>query len=170
IIANSILAATGTNIGASLIENGEVAEYIRSLDLPKNKVILPVDVIVASSINDSAGAHEVAIQDVREKDLILDIGPQTVSLFTEMIRSAKTIFWNGPMGLFENDAFAGGTNALIEVLASHDARVVVGGGDMVTAIDKASARDVVDYVSTGGGAMLEYLAQGTLPGIEVLEL
>jgi phosphoglycerate kinase len=170
ITANSILAATGTNVGASIIENGEVADYIRSLELPKDKVFLPVDAIVASSVDDASGARAVAIQDVGENDLILDIGPQTVALFAETIRSAKTIFWNGPMGLFEKDAFAGGTNALIEALTAHDARVVVGGGDVMTAIDKVGARGSIDYASTGGGAMLEYLAQGTLPGIEVLEL
>lgn len=168
IAANSILAAKGVHVGASLVENGEVAEYIRSLDLPPDKVLLPVDAVVASSPDDESGAREVAIQDVRKEDMILDIGPQTVALFSSTMEGAKTIFWNGPMGRFETDVFAKGTKALIEALSKTSARVVVGGGDVMAAIDESGARDVVDYASTGGGAMLEYLAQGTLPGIEAL--
>lgn len=170
IAANSILAARGVDVGASLIENGEIAEYIRSLDLPSDKVLLPVDAVVSASIDDASSIREVAVQDVRKNDMILDIGPQTVELFSRAMASAKTIFWNGPMGRFETDAFAGGTRALIEMLAKADARVVVGGGDVMAAIDEMGAREAVDYASTGGGAMLEYLAQGTLPGIEVLNM
>lgn len=168
IAANSILAAKGTRVGASLIENGEIADYIRSLDMPQDKVLLPVDAIVASSKNEDSG-RAVAIQDVAPTDMILDIGPQTVALFADALRGARTIFWNGPMGYFENPAFAGGTNALIDILKAVEAKVVVGGGDVMAAIDEAGARARVDYASTGGGALLEYLALGTLPGIEALD-
>lgn len=169
VTANSVLAARGMSVGASVVENGETASYIRSLNLPPDKVLLPLDAIVAPSPEAGSEARQVAIEDVGARDMILDIGPQTIRSFSEMIRAARLVVWNGPMGLFERDAFAAGTRELIEVLRESSAHLIVGGGDVMAAFHEAGAFDSIEYASTGGGAMLEYLAEGTLPGIEALE-
>ena len=169
VTANSVLAARGVSVGSSLVENGETAEYIRSMDFPSAKVLLPLDAVLAPSPEADSQARQEAIEDVGASDMILDIGPQTIRSFSDAIREARLIVWNGPMGLFEREAFSKGTRELIEAVRNSSARLVVGGGDLLAAFHEADAFDSIEYASTGGGAMLEYLAEGTLPGIEALE-
>ena len=130
---------------------------------------LPVDVVVAKDFEGRTPSRVTAVGDIREDEIILDIGHDTIKLFSDIIKNSKTVFWNGPMGLFEVAQYAKGTYALAEALKETTAEVIIGGGEITRAVDEVGAVDAVSYISTGGGAMLEYLAEGTLPGIEVLE-
>lgn len=168
LIANSFLAAKGIAIGKSKLENG-LEKYVENIELTDTKIHLPIDTIVSTDISGKAPTRITAVADIEPDEMILDIGPDTVRLFSRVMQKAGTIFWNGPMGLFEVKEFAHGTYDLARTLKDIDAEVVVGGGDVMRALREVGAEKYVDYISTGGGAMLEYLAEGTLPGIEALE-
>ena len=165
-IANTFLAAAGYPVGASLYEKGLVGTA-QAL-LKKVSVPMPVDVVVGTSLEDTQGAVR-AVADVRDQDMILDVGPKTASQMSALLASAKTVIWNGPVGVFENDAFAGGTRALTEAIAASSAFSLAGGGDTLAAIDKYGVADQISYISTDGGAFLEFVEGKVLPAVAMLE-
>ena len=171
-IANTFMLATGLQIGRSLAEAGLVGEARAVIDMMKARgaeVPLPVDVIVASDISVLARANLVAASAVRPDDKILDIGPQTAAILAGIIAKAGTIVWNGPIGVFEYDQFAGGTKAIAHAIADSTAFSIAGGGDTLAAVAKYGIADKISYISTGGGAFLEFLEGKKLPAVEILE-
>lgn len=166
-IANTFLAAAGHPVGKSLCEHeliGTAREVASKVEIP-----LPVDVVVASEFAESAAATTRNISEVAADDMILDVGPETAGQFAELLRNAKTILWNGPVGVFEFDQFGNGTKALAEAIAQSGAFSLAGGGDTVAAVDKYGVADKISYISTGGGAFLEFVEGKTLPAVAVLE-
>jgi phosphoglycerate kinase len=171
-IANTFLLAAGLRIGRSLAEPALVDEAHAIIDMMKARgaeVPLPVDVVVAGDVSVLARANRVAATEVRPDDKILDIGPQTAALLAGLIAKAGTIVWNGPVGVFEYDQFAGGTKAVAEAIADSKAFSIAGGGDTLAAAVKFGVADKISYISTGGGAFLEFLEGKKLPAVEVLE-
>jgi len=166
-IANTFLAAAGHPVGKSLCEH-ELLDTARDIASRVN-IPLPVDVVVASEFAENATATIRNISDVTEDDMILDVGPETAGQFAELLKNAKTILWNGPVGVFEFDQFANGTKTLAEAIANSDAFSLAGGGDTVAAVDKYGIADKISYISTGGGAFLEFVEGKTLPAVAVLE-
>ena len=169
-MANTFLAAQGYGVGKSLCENDKLA-LARSLIGAAGKagvdLLLPVDVRIGDTV-EAASAREVAVDSIPPDAMALDIGPRTEALYRERLRRARAVFWNGPMGLFENPAFAGGTLAVARAAADCPGFSVVGGGDSVAAVKQADLGSRFDHVSTGGGASLEYLEGRPLPGVEAL--
>jgi phosphoglycerate kinase len=171
-IANTFLRARGEEMGASLVEDGALATARAILERAGQRIELPVDLVVSTDREAGEDAHVVASSEVPPAAAALDIGPETRERFRRAVLQARTFFWNGPMGLFEIEPFAAGTNALARAAAEATAGgafTVVGGGDSASAIREAGLADAVSHVSTGGGAALEYLAHGSLPGIEALD-
>lgn len=164
-LANTILLAQNHKVGKSLVE-AELAGTVK--DLLSNKLRVPVDVVVAKEIKEDAEKHVVAVGAVQEDDYILDIGPDTVKLYGECIRESKTVLWNGPMGVFEMEAFAMGTYHVARAVVESGAYSVLGGGETVSAVNKVGLQNQIDFISTGGGAMLEFLEGKELPGIAAL--
>ncbi len=130
---------------------------------------LPVDVVVAKAFAEDRRSDREAIADVADDDMILDIGPQTAAQFAELLKSSKTILWNGPVGVFEFDQFGNGTKVLAQAIAESPAFSIAGGGDTLAAIDKYGVGEQISYISTGGGAFLEFVEGKVLPAVEVLE-
>ncbi|MDX1300688.1 MAG: phosphoglycerate kinase, partial [Pseudomonas sp.] len=130
---------------------------------------LPVDVVVAKAFAEDAEATVKLVADVAEDDMILDIGPQTAAQFAELLKSSKTILWNGPVGVFEFDQFGNGTKVLAQAIAESPAFSIAGGGDTLAAIDKYGIGAQISYISTGGGAFLEFVEGKVLPAVAVLE-
>ena len=171
-IANTFMLASGLRIGKSLAEPDLVGEALAIIDIMKARgatVPLPVDVVVADELSVLARANPVAADAVRPDDLILDVGAKTARIFAGLIAKAGTIVWNGPIGVFEYDQFAGGTRAIAEAIAASKAYSIAGGGDTLAAVAKYGIAGKVSYISTGGGAFLEFLEGRTLPAVEVLE-
>jgi phosphoglycerate kinase len=168
-IANTFILAAGGKIGKSLAEPGLVAEAKSILDDFPGKVPIPIDAVVAKEFSATAKPELKAIENIAPDDLILDIGPTSVAALKMIIARAGTIVWNGPVGVFEFDAFAGGTKAIGEAIAASGAFSIAGGGDTVAAIAKFGLADRIGYISTGGGAFLEFLEGKTLPAVEILE-
>jgi phosphoglycerate kinase len=171
-IANTFLLAMGLRIGKSLAEPSLIGEAHAIIDYMETRgaqVPLPVDVVVAAELSARARANLVAADHVGADDMILDIGPQTAALFTGLIARAGTIIWNGPIGVFEFDQFGAGTARIARAIAESHAYTIAGGGDTLAAIAKYGIADKVSYMSTGGGAFLEYLEGKQLPAIEILE-
>jgi phosphoglycerate kinase len=168
-MANTFLKAEGYEIGESLVEDDSLSVAQDTLKLGIGKILLPVDVVVADAFDADANARTVTISEVPVGWRILDIGPRTVGLFEERLRSAATVVWNGPMGVFEFPRFAAGTIALASSLARSDAVTVVGGGDSVAALREAGLQEKMTHVSTGGGASLQLLEGKPLPGVEALQ-
>lgn len=169
-MANTMLLALGHELGASLVEADLVADARKLADRARAQgveLLLPVDAVVASSI-DSTQTETVTIDDVQPDQAIFDIGPRTVDLFCSTIASAGTIFWNGPMGVFEKAPFAAGTMRIAECVADSSAFTVAGGGDSIAAIEQAGVGESFNHISTGGGASLELLEGRVLPGIAVI--
>jgi len=163
--------ARGQEVGNSLVEPEmlEVAQRTRkSLRESKVKFYLPVDFVVAENMNDGAATKIVTSQEIPPGWIGLDIGPATTRLFTEAIQDAKTIIWNGPMGMFEKDAYSRGTFAIARAVADAYATTIVGGGDTDVAVHKAGVSDSITFISTGGGASLELLEGKELPGLAAL--
>ncbi|MDP3699801.1 MAG: phosphoglycerate kinase [Hylemonella sp.] len=170
-IANTFLLAAGKRIGDSLAEPEMVREAQQVMDLMRERgaeVPLPVDVVVADEVSSLARANRVSADQVGPHDRILDIGPKSAAQLAEIIAHAGTIVWNGPLGVFEYDQFAGGTKMLASAIAHSDAFSIAGGGDTLAAIAKFQITDQVGYISTGGGAFLEVLEGKTLPAFEIL--
>src|SRR5690554_2610201 len=166
-IANTFLAAAGHPVGKSLCEQ-ELLDAARDIAARVN-IPLPTDVVVASEFAENAAATVKNIADVTSDDMILDVGPQTAKQFAELLKNAKTILWNGPVGVFEFDQFGNGTKILAEAIAQSDAFSLAGGDDTVAAVDKYGIADKISYISTGGGAFLEFVEGKTLPAVAVLE-
>lgn len=167
----TFLKALGYQVGGSMVEDnmlGEVNKIIQKLKDKGVKFYLPVDFVVAERIDMRAEAKIVPAQEIPNNWVALDIGPATSTLFTEALHNAKTIIWNGPMGVFEMDPFSRGTIAMVHAVANSFALTIVGGGDTDVAVHKAGESDKISYISTGGGAFLELLEGKALPGIEAL--
>jgi phosphoglycerate kinase len=172
-IANTFLKAQGHEVGVSLCENELLDEARAILALAADvgcKVPLPSDVVVSKSFSDSCPAFNKSLSQVAKDDMILDIGPETIARYVAMLSDAKTVIWNGPVGVFEFPQFSYGTRALAIGIANCEALSVAGGGDTLAAIDQYDLTDQITYISTGGGAFLEYLEGKTLPSVAVLEM
>jgi phosphoglycerate kinase len=170
-IANTFMLAAGLPVGKSLVERDLVNEAKAVIDAMAQRgaaVPIPTDVVVAQQFAADAPATVKAAADVAEDDLILDIGPQTAAKLADMLKAAGTIVWNGPVGVFEFDAFAQGTETLARAIAESPAFSIAGGGDTLAAIAKYGIEQDVGYISTGGGAFLEVLEGKTLPAFEIL--
>lgn len=170
-MANTFLKAQGYQVGKSLVEEDKVALAQELLAEAKEKGIavhLPEDVVVAPSMEHPEARQEVAVTAVPEDQMILDIGPATCRRFREVIKTARTVVWNGPMGVFEVDAFAKGTEAVAKAVAEVDGVTIIGGGDSVAAVEKVGVADKMTHISTGGGASLEFLEGKELPGVAAL--
>lgn len=169
-IANTFIAAAGHNVGKSLHEADmlQIATELASNKSDKANVPVPSDVVVASEFAADAAAVVKSVADVGDDDLILDIGPDTAAEFAAILAGAGTIIWNGPVGVFEFDAFGSGTRVLAEAIAASPAFSIAGGGDTLAAIDKYGVADRISYISTGGGAFLEFVEGKTLPAVEIL--
>jgi phosphoglycerate kinase len=168
-MANTFLKAQGYEIGQSLVEDDSLDVASKTLERAGEKLVLPVDVVVADRFDAAASSKRVLVDQVPEDWLILDIGPDTVELFKRKLAGAKTVVWNGPLGVFEFPRFAEGTFAIARFLADLEATTIVGGGDVVAAVGQAGVADRIAHVSTGGGASLEFLEGKPLPGIAALE-
>jgi phosphoglycerate kinase len=174
-MANTFLAAKGLALGKSLVETEQVENAERIIGEARRKrvrLMLPTDAVVAAQVHPRAQRQVVPVGDVPKDWSIVDIGPQTVAAYTEHLAKAKTVFWNGPMGVFEMAPFAEGTNAIAAFLAERTAAgvvTVVGGGDSVAAVEQLGLTDRMSHVSTGGGASLEFVEGKVLPGVAALQ-
>jgi phosphoglycerate kinase len=170
-IANTFMKAVGLNIGKSLVEMDLVNEakaIIEKMAARGAQVPIPVDVVCAKEFAPTAAATTKDVKDVQDDDMILDIGPKTAAQLAEQIGKAGTIVWNGPVGVFEFDQFAEGTKTLAHAIAASKGFSIAGGGDTLAAIAKYNIADQIGYISTGGGAFLEFLEGKTLPAVEIL--
>lgn len=171
-IANTFIAAAGYPVGKSLYEADLVDEAKRLTDAAKARggdIPVPTDVVCAKEFAETAEATLKPAADVSEDDMIFDVGPDTSAAFADIIRNAGTIVWNGPVGVFEFDQFGAGTEAISRAIADSPAFSIAGGGDTLAAVDKYGIADKVSYISTGGGAFLEFLEGKTLPAVAMLE-
>lgn len=171
-IANTFLKASGREIGQSLCESSlldEARSILEHANKTGCKVLLPVDVVVGKSFSEMCPAYNKSLGSVADDDMIMDIGPETIAMYIHVLAEAKTIIWNGPVGVFEFPQFAYGTRALAIAIADNDAFSIAGGGDTLAAIDLYDLTDQMSYISTGGGAFLEYLEGKTLPAVAMLE-
>ena len=168
----TFIKAQGGNIGKSLCEDDKIEvakEIIKKAEEKNVKFVLPVDVVVADEMSEVSNTFVCKPDDIPDDYMGLDIGPETVKLFKEEIETAATVVWNGPVGVFEIDKFAVGTNEIANAMAQSDAITIIGGGDSAAAVEKAGLSDQMSHVSTGGGASLELMEGKKLPGIEALE-
>ena len=171
-MAYTFLKAMGKEIGQSLLEEDKMDLSLELMEKAKAngvEILLPVDVVIADRIEAGVPTEIVDIDNIPVDMEALDIGPKTAKLFAEKIKDAKTVVWNGPMGVFEIKEFSNGTNEVAEALAESDAVTIVGGGDSALAIEMAGLKDKITHVSTGGGASLEFLEGKDLPGISAIE-
>jgi phosphoglycerate kinase len=169
-IANTFIAAAGHAVGQSLYEADLVPVARELMDSGHRAAIpLPEDVVVALEVSASAPAHQREVSDVDSDELIVDIGPRTAETYAALLQTAGTIVWNGPVGVFEIDQFADGTRRLAEAVAASDAFSIAGGGDTIAALEKFGLSDQISYISTGGGAFLEFLEGKSLPAVAILE-
>ncbi len=171
-ITNTLLLAKGYNVGNSLVEKDLVSEAKKLLQRAQDEgkeIPLPIDVVVGKAFSADTEAVIKSIDDIEADDMIMDIGPQTSELYSKIMANAKTIVWNGPVGVFEFANFADGTKKLGEAIAKSDAFSIAGGGDTVAAVEEFGLKDDISYISTGGGAFLELLEGKVLPAVEMLE-
>ena len=168
-MAYTFMAAKGQEVGDSLLEKDYIDYAKEMMEKAGDKLLLPIDTVVAKEFNNDAESKVVAEGGIEKGWQGLDIGPKTIELFSDAVKSAKTVVWNGPMGVFEMPSFAKGTNAIARVLADIDATTVIGGGDSVAAVNQAGLGDKMSHISTGGGASLEFLEGKELPGIVALQ-
>lgn len=171
-IANNIIAAAGHPVGKSLYEPDMLEDTKRLMQQARKAgapIPVPLDVIVADELSETAMPRLKKVEEVGEGDIILDIGPETAKIYAERIRGAGTVIWNGPVGVFEYEQFAGGTKVLANTIAASEAFSLVGGGDTITALEKYGLADKMSYISTGGGSFLEFMEGKTLPAVKMLE-
>jgi phosphoglycerate kinase len=171
-IANTFIAAAGYSVGKSLYEADLVDDakaLIAAAKVNNSDIPIPVDVVCAKEFSDTAVATVKKVTDIADDDMILDIGPETAKQYAEKLATAKTIVWNGPVGVFEIEQFSNGTKVLAHAIADSSAFSIAGGGDTLAAIDKYAINDKISYTSTGGGAFLEFLEGKELPAITALE-
>jgi phosphoglycerate kinase len=171
-IANTFIAAAGFSVGKSLVEMDLIDEAKRLIAQAKaagSDIPIPTDVVCAKEFSETAEAIIKNVADIADDDMILDIGPETAANYANILKSAKTIVWNGPVGVFEIEQFAHGTQTLAYAIAGSDAFSIAGGGDTLAAIDKYGINDQISYTSTGGGAFLEFLEGKELPAVTILQ-
>jgi len=171
-IANTFIAAAGHPVGRSLIEADFVDTARALMDRARaagGEIPIPEDVIVADEVSDSAEARVRSVEAVEDHEMILDVGPKTAAAYADRLRQAGTVVWNGPVGVFEIDAFSAGTRALAEAIAESQAFSIAGGGDTLAAVARYGVEDRISYISTGGGAFLEFLEGRELPAVAVLD-
>ena len=171
-IANTFIAASGYNVGKSLVEIDLIPEAKRLIEAAHStgkEIPVPTDVVCGKEFSPQAQAVVKSVDAVDDDDMIFDIGPQTAARFAQILQSAATIVWNGPVGVFEFDQFGEGTKSLAQAIASSSAFSIAGGGDTLAAVDKYGISDQVSYISTGGGAFLEFLEGKQLPAVAMLE-
>lgn len=171
-IANTFIAAAGYSVGQSLYEQSLLDEARRLIEAAKNaggEIPIPTDVVVATAFDEQATATIKAVDAVADNEMILDIGPQTAKRFADIAKAAGTVVWNGPLGVFEFDQFSNGTQVLAEGIAAGEGFSIAGGGDTLAAVDKFKVTEQISYISTGGGAFLEFLEGKKLPAVAVLE-
>lgn len=171
-IANTFIAAAGFNVGKSLYEADLVDEAKRLMEAARAKggeIPVPVDVVCGKEFSENAAAETKKVEEVTDDDMIFDVGPQTAKMYAEILKKAGTIVWNGPVGVFEFDQFGEGTKTLGLAIAESSAFSIAGGGDTLAAVDKYGIADKVSYISTGGGAFLEFLEGKKLPAVAMLE-
>lgn len=170
-IANTFIAAKGFSVGKSLYEPDLIKEanaLMAKAEKNGARIPVPVDVVCGKAFSETADAVVKSVQEVEADDLILDVGPQTAMQYADIVKAAGTIVWNGPLGVFEFDQFAGGTKTLSQAIAASSGFSIAGGGDTLAAVDKYHIAKEVSYISTGGGAFLEFLEGKTLPAVSVL--
>ena len=168
-MANTFLAARGVRVGGSLVDTESLAVAKRILAGSSARLALPVDLVVADSLDNPTKIETVdASKGLTDSQKAFDIGPATIKAYTDAIRNAKTIFWNGPMGVFEKEQFAKGTMAMAHAIADTNAVSIVGGGESVEAVKASGFSEKISHISTGGGASLEFISGASLPGVEVL--
>jgi phosphoglycerate kinase len=168
-MANTFLKAQGHPVADSLVEDDAIEIAVETLKQGAEKLMLPVDVVVADAFAADAESRVVAADRVPDGWRIMDIGPETLRRFGDVLRPARTVVWNGPMGVFEFPAFAEGTFSLARQLAEIDATTIIGGGDSASAIEQSGLADEMTHISTGGGASLEFLSGKVLPGVAALD-
>ncbi len=171
-IANTFIAAAGYKVGKSLCETDLIPEAKRLMEAARAKggeIPVPTDVVVGKEFSETAEAQVKKVDEVTDDDMIFDIGPETAARFAEMMKAAGTVVWNGPVGVFEFDQFGEGTKSLGNAIADSRAFSIAGGGDTLAAVDKYGIADRVSYISTGGGAFLEFLEGKKLPAVAMLE-
>ena len=171
-IANTFIAAQGHGVGKSLFEADLVAEANRLIEQAKannGAIPIPTDVVVGTEFSEQAQASLKAVSEVADQDMIFDIGPDSANALAEILKNAGTIVWNGPVGVFEFDQFGQGTETIAKAIAESSAFSIAGGGDTLAAVDKYGIAEQVSYISTGGGAFLEFLEGKKLPAVEILE-
>lgn len=164
-LANDFLKAAGKPVGTSLVSDADATSIGELLKNPK--LLLPKDCVAAPIGSDRSAGRVCSVDEVKESEAVLDNGPETIAMLDEVVRSAQTVLWNGPLGNYER-GFVEGTEALATVIARSKAHSIIGGGDTVAAIEKLGLNDHISFISTGGGAMLDFLADGSLPGIKAL--
>ncbi|MDB2484114.1 phosphoglycerate kinase [Gammaproteobacteria bacterium] len=165
-IANTFLAASGINVGKSLCET-DLIPLAKEL-MAQTSIPLPIDVVVAKEFSAEAAATTKLVAEISDDDMILDIGPQTAAMFADTIAAMKTIIWNGPVGVFEIPQFAHGTEAIAKAVAVNTGFSIAGGGETIAAIDTFGVTESISYISTGGGAFLEYVQGEVLPAVDIL--
>ncbi len=168
-MANTFLAARGLNMGQSLVEADKLDVAKALIEKAGAKIVLPVDAVIADKFAADAQSKVVAVDQVPSDWRVLDVGPQTIDAFEKILASAKTVVWNGPLGVFEFPAFAKGTVEIAKRLATTGATTIIGGGDSAAAVEQAGVADKMTHISTGGGASLEFLEGRVLPGVAALQ-
>ncbi len=171
-IANTFIAANGNSVGKSLCENDLIPEAQRLMAQAKARggnIPVPTDVVTGKAFSEDTVAELKNVADISADDMVFDIGPDSTQALVDILKNAGTIVWNGPVGVFEFSQFEAGTKALAEAIANSEAFSIAGGGDTLAAIDKYGVADRISYISTGGGAFLEFLEGKTLPAVEILE-
>jgi phosphoglycerate kinase len=171
-IANTFIAAAGHPVGKSLCEHDLISEAKKLTDQARKRggdIPVPVDVVCGKEFSETAKATLKKVKDVSADDMIFDVGPETSKMFAEILKNAGTIVWNGPVGVFEFDQFGDGTKAMANAIANSDAFSIAGGGDTLAAVAKYGVEDKISYISTGGGAFLEFLEGKKLPAVAILE-
>lgn len=166
-LANTVISAKGFAIGRSVVEQGMIEEA-KKLELTNNKLHIPLDVVVSVDPSGNAPTRIAPVGNTKAEEMILDIGPDTIQIFNQIISDAKMIVWNGPMGLFEVGKFLSGSEQVAQKVAQSSAFTLIGGGDTIFLLEQLNLLDKMDHVSTGGGAMLKFLANEKLPGIQAL--
>lgn len=168
-MAFTFLKAEGIEVGSSLVDNDNIDFCKKIIENNSDKIILPIDVVTGLEINDDTESRTCFINEIKENEIGLDIGPQTVKLFSQYINDSKTIIWNGPVGVFEIDKFSNGTKKLCEIIAKVKNDSIIGGGDTAAAVNKFGYQDDMKFISTGGGASLEFLEGKGLPGVDIID-
>lgn len=166
-LANTVISAKGFAIGRSVVEE-DMVEEVKKLQITDNKLHIPVDVITSTDMSGKTKSNIAPVAKIKEDEMILDIGPDTSYLFSEIISQARTIIWNGPMGLFEVEKFILGSKKIAQAVVQSQGFSLVGGGDTISLLEHLNLLGKIDHISTGGGAMLEFLAGTKLPGLEAL--